>query len=116
MALKQTADLAKAQSEFNACQIGLNHLDSTIQSTMAQTWTGFIIPPRDVITFFKSNKILSDSIYVRFPCLRRKVELVDVNPKEKSYVVLVILPHIKLAPEGFLYEPLFTPFQLPGTL
>ena len=116
MAMKQTVDLAKAQSDFNACQIGLNHLDSTIQSIMAQTLTSFILPPHNVMTFLKSNKILADSIYVRFPRLvykLGKVELVDVNPTEKTYTVLVILPHINYAPEGFLYEPLFAPRFFP---
>lgn len=116
LAMKQTIDLAKAQSDYNACQIGLNHLDNTVQSILSQSLTSFILPPRDVMMFLKSNKILSDSIYIRFPRLvykLGKVELIDVNPEKRSYTVLILLPHINLVPEGFLYEPLFAPRFFP---
>ena len=112
LAIKQKIDLVKLQSDFNACQIGLNRIDNLIESILSQSLTNHILPPSDILAFLKASPVLRDSLYVRFPRLAYqlgKIELVNVDPERKIFTVLVILPHISSNPDGFLYEPLFAP-------
>ena len=112
MALRQEVELAKAQTEYNSCKIGLNKLDDTIQSVLSQKLTHHIIPTRDVLSFLHSNSVLKDSLYVRYPRLvykLGKIELVSLNVDKRLFTILVLLPHLSAVPDGFIYRPLYSP-------
>ena len=116
MALKQSVDIAKAQTELNACAIGLNKLDNIIESILSQTLTNHILPAHQIMEFLRENSILKDSFYTIFPRLAYKlgrIELVNVDPERHIFTILVLLPHISAAPDGHFYHPLFAPRFFP---
>ena len=118
LAIKQKVDLVKLQTEYNSCQLGLNRLDNVIQSILAQSLTGHIVPPGEVMSFLNSNKVLRNSIYTTFPRLVYKlgsIELVNVDPENRIFTVLILLPHLDRESDGYLFEPLHVPrFSISG--
>ena len=112
LAIKQTAELAKIQSDFNSCQLGLNKIDDIIQSLLTHSLTNHILPPARVLDFLKANPVLRDSLFLSYPHLVyefSRVELINVDPERQTFSVLVLLPHVNHQKDGRLFTPLHAP-------
>ena len=112
LAIKQTATMAKVHSEYNSCQIGMNKMDSVIQSILTKSLTSHILPPDQITRYLSSNKVLMHSIYTINPRLvyeLGKIELVNIDPEKEMFTVLLLLPHIQGSPDGRLFTPLHAP-------
>ena len=117
-ALTQKVNITKINSDINACSIGLVRLDNIADSILSQALTNHILPSHQIMNFLRGNQILRDSLYTLYPRLVYKlgrVELVNVDPGSRVFTVLVLLPHISAAPDGYFFSPLFAPRFFPNS-
>ena len=111
-AIKHLSNQSNAMDRHIMCELDTIKTNGIIDAILQQKVTSDILPIENLHHYLLKEPNLNESIYVEFPRMiytQGTIELVSVDATKGVVTLLMVVPHIRRNPDGFLYQPLVTP-------